>query len=194
MIENENSFCIKPTIFIAIPIAEQLQMFENMQKYFVCMLSNKIEPARNLHVTIAYIGQVETIHVNEILKVVKKAMKDFAMLRKPVHLLWLGEVSLYNNAIALTFAYDEGLALLAQVVRKELVRAGIQFDDKFPFRAHTTIARIKPNDMIKKISVKRDVLALIKQTTIYALHPILIKQIGVYKSGQIVPLKIFNCT
>jgi 2'-5' RNA ligase len=199
MIENGNNFCINPIIFIAIPISEQLQMFESLQKYFARMLNPKIDPARcvpsqDLHVTIAYIGQVETTYVNEIVKVVKKAMKDFSMLQKPVRLLWQGEVSLYNNAIALTFAYDEGLILLAKMVRKELAEASVYFDDRFPFRAHATIARIRPNNIIKKKSVKHNILEMIKQTTTHELHPILVKQIGVYESGQTIPFKIFNCT
>lgn len=115
----------KVVIFIAIPITDQQQMFESMQLYFARKLDPKTElakcvAAKDLHVTIAYVGVVSNDEIRIIEQVVDEATKQYALLKKPAHLLWHGAVSLYNNAIALTFAYDEGLNLQVSMVRNML--------------------------------------------------------------------------
>ncbi len=187
------------TIFIAIPIVEQLQMFASIQSYFARMLNSKIDPAKciaaqDLHVTIAYIGLVSNENIRVISQAIHEAATQFALVRKPAYLLWHGQISLYNNAVALTFAHDEGLNLLANMVRNALAHHNISFDERFDFRAHTTIARIKPNHAIKKASIKRAILEILKQEHMFDLHVIKVDKIGIYASGEVDPFGIFNCT
>ncbi len=185
-------------LFIALPITEQQGMFKSMQDYFKRVLDARLDPgefrpSKDLHITVAYIGLITTSHMPTVEQAIQQALLQFCALGKEARLLWQREFHLFNNAVGLTFAYDEGLRLLATRIRDALTDYEISFDELHAFRAHLTIGRIKPNELVKKNRIRRLIVETLAQETAHELDPIVITQIGLYESGTVEPLKTYSC-
>ncbi len=181
------------TLFIAIPITEQPQAFRAMQQYYVRTFESTLKsdgtfkPSKDLHITIAYIGTIGNERVAEIEQAMHDGITQFGICNLQAQLVWRNEVTLFNNAVSLTFAYDEGLELLVKCIRTSLDNHEIPFDDRFAFKAHLTVGRIAPGHILKKGRIKRSVLELLAMPTDHTLHPISITKLCLYESGNIVP-------
>lgn len=186
------------TLFIAIRITEQPQAFRVMQHYYVRAFESTLKsdgafkPSQDLHVTVAYIGAIGNDRVPEIEQAMQDGITQFGMCNLQSQLVWRNEVTLFNNAVSLTFAYDGGLELLVKCMRTSLVNHAIPFDDRFTFKAHLTVGRIQPSHILKKGRIKRAVLELLAMPTDHTLHPISITKLCLYESGHIVSCFTFD--
>ena len=184
------------TLFIAIPITEQPQAFQAMQHYYQRELHDILKSegifksSKDLHVTIAYIGAIDDNRIPEIEQAIQEGIDQFNMCSLEPKLIWHNEVTLFNNAVSLTFAYDEGLELLVKCIRTSLGNHAVPFDDKFAFKAHLTIGRITPGHILKKGRIKRAVLELLATPTEHIVNPISVTKLGIYKSGDSEPFKL----
>ena len=184
-------------LFVAIPIVEQHEAFTSMQEYFQRTLNSRLDrgtfrASKDLHITIAYIGSVQIAYIPMIEQALEKAIDQFCAASKEAHLVWQHEFALFNNAVALTFAYDAGVHLLAQCIREALGEHKIPFDDRYDFETHLTIGRIKPNKLVKKNHIRSMILDICMQETEHELDPIRVEQIGLYESGHITPFKTYT--
>ena len=185
-------------LFIAIPITEQPQAFQAMQHYYQRELHDILKsdgifkPSKELHVTVAYIGAIGDDRVSEIEQATQEGIDQFNICNLQPKLAWRHEAKLFNNAVSLTFAYDEGLELLVKCIRTSLGNYAILFDDRFAFKAHLTVGRIQPSRILKKDRIKRGVLELLAMPTEHTLNPMPVVKLCLYESGHIVPSAIFD--
>ena len=185
-------------LFIAIPITEQQGMFKSMQDYFKRTLNPRLDPgefrsSKDLHITVAYIGLITTAHLPDVEQAIQQAVTQFCALGKQARLLWQHEFHLFNNAVGLTFAYDEGLQLFAKFIRAALMEREILFDERYEFRPHLTIGRIKPNELVKKGRIRRLIAETFAEKTAHELDLIIVTQVGLYEAGTVEPLKTYAC-
>lgn len=182
----------KIRLFIAVPIEEQSQMLTSMQQYAERTLNPLIVPAafypsKDFHVTIAYIGSISKEFLDLVQMVLEHAVEQFQHINMPVRLKWQGEMRLFNNALSVTFAYDQGILLLARIIHEALIEAEIPFDQRYDFTPHMTLGRIKPIEALRKASVKRALQSFLETSSAHTLEPIAVKRVGLYISGETEP-------
>ncbi|MFJ6198767.1 RNA 2',3'-cyclic phosphodiesterase [Micromonospora sp. NPDC092111] len=119
------------------------------------------DPA-NLHVTLAFLGEVETDRLVEVESILGLAAETARAGWAGPPRLWLGGGGCFGPGRSTVLWVDvhgevESLRTLARLIRSGLRRAGLPYDGR-PFRPHLTVAR--PGDRIDPSDVEADRLAL----------------------------------
>ena len=120
-------------LFLAIDLSEEMKgaLTETMHGLKKAGLRGKYVPAKNLHLTIAFLGEMPGADP------VKKAL---AGLRWKPFRLALGPLGNFQDVLWAGVKGNQGLAALARDVRGALTAAGISFDAK-AFAPHITLVR-----------------------------------------------------
>lgn len=183
------------TIFIAVPILKQISAFTNIQSYYEMKLQPLVyfSAAKELHITIAYIGRIDVDIMHVVQTAMCKAIEQYknTHVMHDVHLIWNHKVTLFNNAVSLLFVRNESFISLAQDIRNALKEASISYDDRFDFEPHLTIGRIRPASVLKDIALKKAVITSLEPSEL-VLQDILIDCIGIYESGKAEPVNLFS--
>jgi RNA 2',3'-cyclic 3'-phosphodiesterase len=153
---------MKHRIFIAISIPEDLQKS-------ITELQIKLQKfdwpvnwtlAENLHVTLRYIGLIDTIQllkINELIKKISVYSKSFSV---SIHdYLILPDISA-PHIIALKIIDNEKLLDLQADIANAIEEQGIGESERFPFTGHITLGRMEPARMnfrgLKQVGYKSD--------------------------------------
>lgn len=139
-------------IFFAIdlpPLAkEQLAMFvESLKKK---LKSNAIRWSKpeNLHITLQFLAEVKTEHLDALQKNVRAHLKDAA----PISAIQIGAIHLFPSpfrprVIVCEITPQEELRMLAKLIGDGILATPYEIDER-PFRAHLTLGRIKQPKVI----------------------------------------------
>ncbi|MEU8166035.1 RNA 2',3'-cyclic phosphodiesterase [Micromonospora sp. NPDC049004] len=116
----------------------------------------------NLHLTLAFLGDVEAARLVEVQGALGLAALWFRDGRDAPPRLSLGGGGVFGDGRHTVLWVDargdvEALHDLARLIRDRLRRAGLAYDDK-PFRPHLTVAR--PGDRVEPAAVDADRAAL----------------------------------
>ncbi|KOX05511.1 2'-5' RNA ligase [Micromonospora sp. NRRL B-16802] len=119
------------------------------------------DPA-NLHLTVAFLGEVETARLVEVFSALGLAAERFRDGRDAPPRLRLGGGGLFGDGRRTVLWTDvrgdvEALRTLAGLTRDRLRHAGLPYDEK-PFRPHLTIAR--PGDRMAPADIEADRVTL----------------------------------
>jgi len=145
-------------LFVAIQLSDEMKtsIIGTMHELKKAGVRGNYVPARNLHMTLAFIGETEDVGA------VKKALS--CMKYKPFRLS-LSEVGNFGDLVWIGLKGNQGLAAVSKAVRDALDTAGINYDRK-TFVPHITIIRnaagrwqrLTPpvgSMMVKKISLMK---------------------------------------
>ncbi|MFG3553588.1 RNA 2',3'-cyclic phosphodiesterase [Micromonospora sp. NPDC047557] len=116
----------------------------------------------NLHLTLAFLGDVEATRLVEVESALGLAAQWFLDGRNASPRLSLGGGGVFGDGRRTVLWVDargdvEALHVLAGLIRDRLRRAGLPYDDR-PFRPHLTVAR--PGDRVEPAAVDADRAAL----------------------------------
>ncbi|MEU5779651.1 RNA 2',3'-cyclic phosphodiesterase [Micromonospora lupini] len=119
------------------------------------------DPA-NLHLTLAFLGEVETARLADVRSALGLAAQWFRDDRDASPRLSLGGGGVFGDGRRTVLWTDvrgdvEALHALARLIRDRLHHAGMPYDDR-PFRPHLTVAR--PGDRVAPTAVEADRVAL----------------------------------
>jgi 2'-5' RNA ligase len=138
-------------LFFALPLPGQVQdalaSFQSQAKAAGATAS--WPDPRGLHVTLAFLGEVEEARVPGMLAIARHVAGQHTTF--PLQTSRLGGFPKDHAARVLWLGLEAQLALppLVETLRLDLRAAGANFDDK-PFRAHLTLARFKvPRDLAR---------------------------------------------
>lgn len=138
-------------IFIAINLPSNIKSL--IKKRYLSFLEKKftavrLVPAKNLHLTLKFLGAIKLERINLLEATIKKALFDFSPFILEIKnlggfpnfhrpkVIWLGLIDKKNN-----------LKLINQRLNKLLKKEKFIFSEEDNFKAHITLARFK-----KKIS------------------------------------------
>lgn len=119
------------------------------------------DPA-DLHLTLAFLGEVETARLADVRSVLGLAAQGFRDDRDASPWLSLGGGGVFGDGRRTVLWTDvrgdvEALHALARLIRDRLRHVGLPYDDR-PFRPHLTVAR--PGDRVAPAAVDADRVAL----------------------------------
>ncbi|MEU4333541.1 RNA 2',3'-cyclic phosphodiesterase [Micromonospora lupini] len=119
------------------------------------------DPA-NLHLTLAFLGDVETARLADVRSALGLAAQRFRDDRDASPRLSLGGGGVFGDGRRTVLWTDvrgdvEALHALARLIRDRLRHAGLPYDHR-PFRPHLTVAR--PGDRVAPAAVEADRVAL----------------------------------
>lgn len=132
---------------------------------------SKIE---NLHITLHFIGQMQSEHVSRLVDNVKNALSGKS---KPI-ILNVGEVSLFPTpyrprVIVFTLKEQEELAAIAEKVGQGIIQSEYEIE-KRPFRGHLTLGRIKQPRGVK--------FNFLSEVALPEFEPIVVEDIVLFRS------------
>lgn len=145
-------------VFIAVQLSDEMKaaIIGTMHELKKAGVRGSFVPAQNLHLTLAFIGEIKDIEP------VKAALEG--VKAKPFKLSF-SEMNTFGDLLWVGLKGNQGLSALAKEVRAALDRAGIAYDSK-KFVPHITIVRNmsgsyhhvpapKGEMMVKRISVMK---------------------------------------
>ena len=135
---------IRTFVEIAIPNRNLLKpMLEDLRR----VPEVRVSPISQLHITLAFIGDVDERKVKKIIDRIASSVSGFGAFD-----ITIGDTGRFPakgkpNIVWVGAGPSDRLKALADAVRKGLDDAGVDYDDK-PFKAHITIGRCKgPTDV-----------------------------------------------
>jgi RNA 2',3'-cyclic 3'-phosphodiesterase len=115
-------------------------------------------PAGNLHVTLRFLGDVESSRVAELTRVLEDALRNVAAF--PVRLAGFGVFPSRGVPHVFWAGFGDGareLAALARIVERALLPGGFVPVSERPFRAHVTLGRSRgPRGLERLVTLARE--------------------------------------
>lgn len=126
--------------FIALELPEDVAHdAEAMARSLGCAFPCKVMPQQNMHLTLAFIGEIGEAQASDAIEALEAACVDVAPIElKATQLGKFGRKS--DATVWLGFEGTPELMGLAESVRKELAARELPFDQK-AFKPHVTLAR-----------------------------------------------------
>lgn len=120
-------------LFVAVPLSDELKstITGTMHQLKVQGVKGSYVPTKNLHLTLAFIGEIPDASV------VKEALKKVSV--KPFRLS-LADMGNFGDVLWIGLRGNQGLSAVVKTVRSALDEAGISYDRK-KFVPHITVIR-----------------------------------------------------
>lgn len=148
-------------IFVAFDIdtilMEQLRSVEEGIKERLILaerenVQNMLRPERRLHVTLVFIGKINSFKIFLVKRALKQVAKLFAKNNQAVlELTYKNKAELYETAIVVPIILTGALSHLHKLLLGKLKSYGIHLNHQLEFKPHTTIANIQSREMIPEV-------------------------------------------
>lgn len=140
-------------IFVAMDIPQNLEAtFRQIERRIVYNLYNEqsieqqdlaIRSEPHLHITLAFLGQIEESKVSVVYRALKHAKKIFIQkYPSGISIQYEKNLKIFGSALVLPIVQTEELLFLHTVIIDTLKNYGIHFKNVHEFSAHTTLSRI----------------------------------------------------
>ena len=150
---------MKQRIFIAINIPEEIKNELISYQKELASLSARWTPKENLHITLVFIGEINSSEVSEVLRVAREIAKGHSSFYLKLNKITLGPP---NKPPRMVWAQGESNSLVT-ALKNELEEAFLKSSkisynqkEKRPYRPHITLARFKKEQLFKPPALKID--------------------------------------
>lgn len=130
--------------------------------------------SENLHITLQFLAEVKTEHVDKMLKQVRSEIEEsLGSLTIQIEKVHLFPTPFRPRVIVLDVSPQETLADLSALIGKGIMACDYEIESR-PFRAHLTIGRIKHPQGVQ--------LAFLQDVPIPAIRTIPVEEVVLYRS------------
>lgn len=130
-------------LFVALELPEDAS--EALHAFGVALGAGRVVPARDLHVTLAFLGSVPAAVVGDVARVVQRAVSA-----TPAPMLGVAGWRATRSVGMVVLQDDDGVAAaLAAAVQAGLEALGIYRPERRPWLPHVTVARFRERPAIR---------------------------------------------